>query len=176
MQLLLLLSIANAEPERFGDQGVVALGGDLGTRVAPLESYWFTNVSPTVVVFVVRGLGIGADLDTALYLQLGETSYAEASLGIGPTLGYDVRLGRRASFFPQLRPAIGGSLAVVGGESLPANRWLKLGLRAPFLFHFDNYYLGIGPFGRVVVSSRSGEEGFSQSLSVGLGSTVGGWF
>lgn len=67
-----------------GSAGFMSLSGDLYEDADEEGSTQFW-VSPSVLYFIMPGLGVGADLNFSKYSQ---GDYSETEMGIGPTVAY----------------------------------------------------------------------------------------
>ncbi len=179
LALLLLGGAASAE-ERFGSKGTISPAGSVGfSYVASGASndYYFASLDPTVMIFLIDGLAVGGSLHLSYRSSPSGWGY-----GLGPSLGWNLWVGERASFFPQaVLSANWERFSGVTAHLITAQAF------APVLFHVvPHFFLGAGPFVLRELSVTSVAffvpSGAAIALSrplqtiVGLQSVIGGWF
>jgi hypothetical protein len=172
MVLLAAFSVQAEAERRFGDQGeVVPSGGAAFTTGSGATSI---SLAPSLQYFVARGLAVGVGV------SFGHTSSSgngtSTVYGGEVSLGYDLPLATRLSFFP--RAFFGGTHAdfstppgvtVIGAGSSGA---IDFGVFAPVLFHpVEHFFLGFGP--ELATFGASSDPFRSQSFA--LVTTIGGW-
>jgi hypothetical protein len=171
-------------PERFGEAGQLAISGStvleathststtVGGQSDPTSNLFF--VSAGAQVFVVRGLSVGARLSFDHLATPGSPDWS--SLYLGPTLGYDVRLGDHFSFWPTAYVSYGEFWDGAGGSG----RQFDVGAYAPLLWHPGGHvFAGFGPtFATMLSSTFSDAQGTSDlplPTTFGVEFTLGGW-
>jgi hypothetical protein len=188
-------------PTHFGDEGGIVLSGamsaslgHLGYDSSPNTSTSF-NVEPAFDYFSDRDFSEGA----SVFFRYSDNNFAggqsNSNMAYGGTfqLGLNLRLGERVSLwlksgvgFWQSRTTYnyqyGGTITVnatpvmLGPSTEVTENALFVEIQAPFLFHLArHFFVGIGPAGYVdLINTTNGASNKRRSL--GLSSTVGGWF
>ena len=137
------------------------------------------SLAPAVDYFVADNVSLGLQV----MVGVASTSPAQGSgssttlYGVAPQIGYNLRLGDRASLWPKVFFAFAGSSG--NGDSASSG---TLGVFAPFLFHVaPHFYLGIGPDVSTQLFVNQSTGGMSGSnpnklTTVGAMATFGGAF
>lgn len=195
--------VAPSAPEplapRFGSPGEVLLtsGLEIGFRWTSFDespaTFRSAVFSPGIDVFVVRDLSVGLDVDLRVSENTGyaadgslnETKFT--SVGAGPRVGFNVRLGPLLSFYPRLtfgyrsihrndhaaedRP---GPVQPPDTSSTSGAAWLAL--FTPLLFHpAPHFFLGLGPsFYREV--GKTGATAIGEGTTVAAQTVIGVWW
>jgi hypothetical protein len=110
----------------------------------PFTSNGGTSIAlqPALEYFVVQGLSLGGALVFA-HDDPGGGDPSTTSIGVEPTIGYDLSLGDTWSFWPHATVSIISTSSSQGGHSSTAS---ALSLFAPFLVHpAEHFFFGIGP-------------------------------
>ena len=181
----------------FGARGQWAVDG---TTDMFLSQRWYESgakffaaeVSPSISYFVTRNFAIGASVFFAYQDSQGfqadgaVTDYQQTKLSAGPTLAYNVPLGRRASWLVRGSASFGSvwassSTVLPGASLIPAQSASQLdasaSVYAPLLFHaVQHFFFGLGPYlSHDFAKTNAGLELGGQSTTVGLGFLVGGY-
>ena len=136
------------------------------------------TVAPSVDIFFAPNLAIGG---TFKIQHVSVESMKTTSVRVVPTVGYNVLLSRRVTWFPKLGPAFGYEKTTGGLES---TSWrLGIDVAAPLLFHpTPNFFVGFGPrFSRDLISkvqnpSTKKDMDSAIATSFDLSLIVGGYF
>jgi len=188
-------------PTHFGDEGEIVLSGalsaslgHLGYDTSPNTSTSF-NVEPAFDYFSDRDFSEGA----SAFFRYSDNSFGAGqsywNMAYGGTvqLGLNLRLSERVSLWLKSGVGIwqsrttynypsGGSVTinatpiVLGPSTEVTENALFVEVQAPFLFHLArHFFAGIGPAGYLdLINTTNGVSNKRRSL--GLSSTVGGWF
>jgi hypothetical protein len=175
--------------QTFGQAGQLVLSG--GTQLS-VEHMSFSTpsgsqsqgsttsavVAPSVDVFVVRGLSVGARIayEHSELSQIPSGSVAINSLSVGPRVGYNVTISDRLSFWPSASLSFGDSWFGSGSSS----EGVALGGDAPLLLHVaPHFFVGLGPNVLSYVTSKtSTQQGTTDAprlTEFGAALTMGGW-
>jgi hypothetical protein len=188
----------------FGAAGSAAFGIQLSGHV----QFWSgsdasrvgARLAPSFQYFVTRNLALGFEITLSYEVDRGygaDSSLVQVRsslLSAAPSFGWNVPLGERWSFFPDValglhhseqheRLLSGRSLSVVGSETGAASivrtgPWFSM--YAPLLFQVaPHFVLGFGPsvyhdFARAVSATRLGAERTSLGASLMVGGFWGG--
>lgn len=148
--------------EKFGVKGQVAVYGDFGlglgfTSVTQPKSLGGASastsvitVAPSIDVFFAKNLAIGGMFKVQ---HTSIESSKNTELRLTPTVGYNLLLSRRVTWFPKLGPAFGYQKG--SGGMVESTSWrLAVDVAAPLLFHPTlNFFVGFGPhFSRDLIS------------------------
>jgi hypothetical protein len=167
----------------FGGQGQVVL--DASTRA----SFQYANIEPPgggdgqssteialqpgLLYFVAPNVAVGGNLSFQTTDRGGRTT---TLLGLGPVVGFNVPLGPRVSWLPQLGVAYQHQSLTVGAQE-GDGYVIAIGASAPFLFHLvPHFFIGGGPSVSYTVVSRFEGEDAGKVTFFGLQVTIGGWF
>ena len=180
-------SIALAQDAgHFGDQGQLAISTDAnlgltGSAYTNQPGSTFTLLlQPGADYFVIPNLSIGGLL---LYEHLGSseggTTSSSDSFGIGPRVGYNVRLSDSFSLWPRASFTFVTTSNSQGNQSF-SNNTTEVGLFVPVLFHpAQHFFLGVGPILSVELSDSNSQNGISvdggKATTYGIAFTLGGW-
>jgi hypothetical protein len=160
----------------FGNQGQVAIAGDFEIGFAHNTE---TEVSalafrPALDYFIAPQLSVGGQL---IFEYVNRDPSSDSTIGIGPRVGYNIPVGAMFSFYPRLGFGITHvteSTTVGNITTSSSDTFLSLSLYAPFLFHpVPHFFIGLGPF---MEGNIAGGEAPQRNLTIGLASTVGGYF
>lgn len=169
---------ADYDGSSFGDQGVIVPSGVVGFDFTSTNIGGDTNsvitfqISPRLMYFLSDDFAIGGDLSIYI-LKAGDADVA-SSFGIGPRAGFNLRINDSLSWFPNV-----GLQIVTGGGTTR----LPMDIEAPFLIHFGNFFVGVGPalafdiWGKVNYEAPlGGEDSVGYRLIVfRLTTSLGGW-
>lgn len=186
----LLPVVARAQAQDFGNRGQLAISGDTnlsltGTSLSDNGGSSFTFViQPSADYFVIDNLSLGGFVSYEhLSTSNGGNTANTDTFGVGPRIGYDIRIGNSFSFWPKALVEYAESSTSSGGVSNGGDGW-TIGIFAPFLFHpVQHFFLGLGPILTTQVSSNASHSQNGQSTSIsapqattyGLAFTLGGW-
>jgi hypothetical protein len=167
-------NLATLGSASFGAPGQVSIGSDFNLSFLHHSGVTELSLQPAAVYFIAPQLAVGGDVLLS-YNGTDEDSFTH--VGFGPRVGYNIPLGALLSFFPQggLRydHAIHSATSQGVTRHSSAN-YLTLLIYAPFLFHpVSHFFIGLGP---VLTVDLVGGNADSRETTVGLQSTVGGWF
>jgi hypothetical protein len=193
---LLLASSARAEA-RFGDKGVVSPYGSVSFSYSATKLRYadgsadsldqtVLRFSPGAFYFVADGLALGVGL-SAGYNSASTTSPVIAAshgndVGLAPVAGFNLWLSERASLFPQVGLSFDSAFISWGNGGDSSRRTsLDFTLAVPILLHpAPHFFIGLGPgLTSTLFSTASGQSPFNtadKTTTVGLFSTLGGWF
>ena len=175
---------------RFGDAGTLAPNGGVQldrNTVSPADGDSETTtavvVAPHLQYFVVDNLAIGAGL-TLTRVNGADGDYTSTAYGIAPSIAYNINLADNVSLLPTATLAYmaGSSNMTVGETEMDSSgSTISIGLAAPFLLHFNNFFIGAGPYFQTSLNSKLTVDGVDsddapKATSMGLTSLVGGWF
>jgi hypothetical protein len=158
----------------FGSRGQIAISSEAGA------TYTHTSVSgvsgattslvlrPGVDYFVIDRLSIGAFVGIDRKTTPAEST---TTWGIGPRVGYDIAFSDHFSIWPRIGFSYNSiSLKVDEPVSVSnSNHAIALNLFAPFLFHTNHYFAGVGP---ALDTDLSGD---AKMTTWGIQVTLGGW-
>ncbi len=179
-------SVASAQ-SKFGNAGAWSPFGVVGasfTKVSPPsgsddDSTTTKGITlmPGVFYFVADNLAVGGQI-TLDYQSLDE-DLSTTSYGLAPMVGYNIPMADNVSLFPSAYLSYQKSTLSAGDTDLGQST-LTLGVRAPVLYHVNNFFLGIGPaFSTDLVSKMSLDdksEDNTKTTTIGVASTLGGSF
>lgn len=188
-----------AQAPAFGARGQWLVSGDTDISISQrwYESgaqFFDAEVSPSVSYFVAHDFAVGVvlyfgDHDSQGFQADGTmTELQSTTVGAGPTLEYNISLGRRASLLLRgwgrvggiwgssrtLTPGYTGGVAPTQSTSQTD---LAAGLFAPLLFHpVQHFLLGFGPYvNHDFAKANAGLDLGGQATNVGIGFIVGGY-
>ncbi len=165
----------------FGNQGQLAISSEAGATVSHTSVSGVDGASTSVVLrpgvdyFLVKRLSLGAFLGVDHQVTRGGSA---TTFGIGPRVGYDIAFSDRFSIWPRLGFSFNHTNATLdaqhfGGLQTPSssssNSAIALNLFAPFLFHTNHYFVGVGP---ALDTDLSGD---AKTTTIALRVTLGGW-
>lgn len=165
----------------FGARGEIAISSEAGA------TYTHTSVSggsgsttslvlrPGVDYFLINRLSIGAfvGIDRKTTPFDSTTTWA-----IGPRVGYDVAFSDHFSIWPRigfsynsisLKTDAQNLNGIPTASSSESNHAIALNIFAPFLFHTNHYFAGVGP---ALDTDLSGDH---KMTTWGIEVTLGGW-
>jgi hypothetical protein len=178
---------ARADEARFGSKGQLVPLGSLSASYSdvstPGTSASVTSLSlgPTLLYFLGDDVafGISATLGRQTVSQ-GNTSSTVATYAFAPTVGYNLRLTKTVSLFPQL--AIGfrrQEFRTDPAGDNPTLTTITLQVLVPLLFHpAPHFFLGFGPaFSYDLAASLSNAAGDApKTTTIGAQTVLGGYF
>ena len=188
----LVPATARAQAQAFGDQGQLAISADanLGFTGASYSdnggSAFTFLIQPSVDYFVIDNLSLGGFVayeHVSTSPGGGGNSTNTDVFGIGPRIGYNIRIGNSFSFWPRALIEYTTASTSAGGPSQSQNAW-EIGVFAPFLFHpVEHFFLGLGPILTTQLSNSVSRSQNGQSISTdlrkattyGIAFTLGGW-
>lgn len=165
--------------------GTASDNGGSGTEFA---------LSPAADYFVIDNLSVGGQIQFGVLSPAHGNSGSGTTLtlfGIGPRVGYDLKLTDTITFWPKL---FFGYQTLSGSNNSGSANSTEIGIFAPFLWHpAPHFFLGIGPnvwtqlsnnVTSVSTSSGTGVPTTTTSQTqaepkvtqLGLQATFGGWF
>jgi hypothetical protein len=188
------LAISADQPLVAGTLAAVspALNGilPLPTTITPLGIQVFSvsdnggsetafSLAPAVDYFVADNVSLGLQVLVGVVSNSPSQGNGTSTTlyGVAPQIGYNLRIGDRASLWPKVFFAFAGS----SGNGTSASEG-TLGVFAPFLFHLaPHFYAGIGPdvSTQLFVNESNGNlsgSNPSKITTVGAMATFGGWF
>ena len=165
----------------FGNKGQIAISSEAGATFTHTsysgdkDSSSSFVLRPGVDYFLIKQLSLGVFLGVESQSQSGlsTTTYA-----IGPRVGYDIAFSDRFSIWPRVGFSYNSTKFKIDGESmggidLPStsitNNALALNVFAPFLFHTNHSFAGIGP---ALDTDLSGD---AKATTFAVRVTLGGW-
>jgi hypothetical protein len=192
LALAMLVSTSGYAQQRFGDKGSVTPFGSVDfsySSVAPptgsSSSTTLFDLSPGIGYFLADALVVGGQFS----LSFGSTSTNGSStstsatrFGLAPFVGYNIWLSERVSLLPQFALVFTTGSADAGGAGGSISQTLLTArITGPVLFHLaPHFFLGFGPAISADVYSHASAGGFSgdasKTTSIGLTSSIGGWF
>jgi len=163
--------------ERFGERGTVSPSGSVSL------GFWGSGsngsgLAPGAMVFVADGLAVGG---SALLFYSSGSGLSYATFGIAPSVGLNLWVRDRLSFFPQVSLQATLRQFTSGGDV--TQRELATTVYLPLLLHVTpHFFIGLGPSASIPVASRTTGSSIS-GLTFGTGgnfvllnSVIGGWF
>lgn len=165
----------------FGTKSQIAISSEAGavfttTSVSGVDDSSTTFVlRPGVDYFLINRLSLGAFFGVQSQSQAGGSS---TTFGIGPRVGYDIPFSDRFSIWPRVGFSYNATTVKVdaqnvGGINIPgsstSNNAMALNVFAPFLFHTNHYFAGLGP---ALDTDLSGD---AKATTFALRVTLGGW-
>jgi len=150
------------------------------------------GILPQIDFFIIDNLSIGGGVQ--LITATSNSNKSDASItftttGIHVSIGYNLWANDLVSFYPKLSIGssvstlerdLGGMNGDMGGDNESSRTAATLSINAPFLFHFDNFFIGIGPQCRAELFAeteyRSETNDAATTTVLGIASTIGGWF
>jgi hypothetical protein len=194
----------DVETPSFARRGQIVVSGDssIGLSTSTFSGSSATSASaffaPSLAYFIARNVSVGLAVDASYFDSKGygaDGSLVETkttSLSVGPTVGLNVPLGERFSWYPQLTVGFEWTSAteqIVEGASLsvaasplgyPSTTELGPYVRfyAPFLLHAaDHFFFGFGPgFFRDFASVSGGPNVGGQRTEVFTDFVIGGYW
>jgi len=167
---------ADAEAERYGARGTIQPGGTADFQwvaSAPLEgdstSELQLNLRPSLLLFMIDDFALGGSILVGWVRP--EEGDPRLSYGIAPQVAYNVVLGQTTTLLPSLS-------IVYSSHDLGLSENLdRLSLEAftPILFHFDQFFIGLGPDFAFDLSAKFGDEDQNKETRAGIRAMVGGW-
>ncbi len=165
----------------FGNQGQVAISSEAGATFSHTSVSGSNAASTSLVLrpgvdyFLIKRLSLGAFV--GVEHQATEIT-SNTTFGIGPRVGYDIAFSDRFSIWPRIGFSYNSTTVKVdsqniGGVQTPSAKdsssALALNLYAPFLFHTNHYFAGVGP---ALDTDLTGD---SKVTTVALRVILGGW-
>jgi hypothetical protein len=165
----------------FGTKSQIAISSEAGavfsTRsISGVDDSTTTFVlRPGVDYFIINRLSLGAFVGVESQSQAGGSS---TTFGIGPRVGYDIPFSDRFSIWPKVGFSYNSTTVKVDAESVAGidvpsasttNNAMALNVFAPFLFHTNHYFAGIGP---ALDTDLSGD---AKATTFAVRVTLGGW-
>lgn len=159
--------------ESFGRRGRVLFTGSVSLEHLSSDAVARTaittlEVSPGLAVFLGQNVAVGGRIQLAT--SGGGTDFF--SLGLLPSVGYNLDLSAGVSWLPQLQ----GGFSVRRDAGVTETAW-SLGAYAPIIVRpKGNLFVGVGPdlLGDLGVSASNGDA--IRRLRVGIRAMLGGWF
>ncbi len=163
----------------FGNRGQLAISSEAGATFSH-KSFSGSDASSTSLVlrpgvdyFLIKRLSLGVFLGVEHQgTQLGSST----TFGIGPRLGYDIAFSDRFSIWPRIGFSFNSTTvkedaqnALQKPSTSTSNSAVALNLFAPFLFHTNHYFVGLGP---ALDTDLSGDH---KATTVAINVTLGGW-
>jgi hypothetical protein len=160
--------------DRFGTRGQVAIGGDFTVRADNVNVEDYPGqvtfyIAPAADFFVVQHFSIGGRVS---YEIMGGSVSGYGAVGLAPRVGYAVSLSDQWSLYPRLSLGYEHIFGAYGADVA------RLEAFVPVLVHpVDHFFLGLGPFAsRTLVSENNANGTATMSTTLGLQSSVGGYF
>jgi len=190
-----------AAPRRFADRGQLAISNDVDLSFLAQSvsdqggSQWTLSIAPGADYFVLRGLSVGGQVSftrtwTKTYytnLYPPTTTFAmtatDDSYGIGPRVGYAIRIEDAVSLWPRLALLYGQTVASTtpaGARGTTQGSTFDVQLFAPIVWTpAGHFFLGLGPFVQTDVTASSSVNGQSvpadKTTTLGVKLDLGGW-
>jgi hypothetical protein len=155
----------------FGNKGQIAIAGDFSVSFLHANHVSTLVLAPAIDYFIAPQLSLGGQVSFE-YSNFDPGS--SSSFGLAPRVGYNIPLAPMFSLYPRAGFSFRhASFSPGGGTSRDANL-LGLFVFAPFLFHpVPHFFIGFGPS---LSGDIAGGNDADHFLSIGLESTVGGYF
>lgn len=165
----------------FGTQGQIAISSEAGatfshTSVSGVDGSTTSLVlRPGVDYFLINRLSLG------VFLGVDHQATAASStttFGVGPRVGYDIAFSDHFSVWPKVGFSYNSTklkidAQTIGGiqtdSSSETNSAIALNLFAPFLFHTNHFFAGVGP---ALDTDLSGD---AKVTTYAIRVTLGGW-
>jgi hypothetical protein len=165
------------DDERFGARGRVLVTGSLAVQVVSTDAAGSSaattfELSPGVQLFVARNVAAGVNLQ----LSVAGGGPTFTSVGLQPSLGYNVDLSAGISWLPQVTLGFARTATTVFASSTSVNRW-SLGGFAPLIVRpKGNLFLGVGPALTTDFAATSSSGDAARQTIFSFRSLLGGWF
>lgn len=159
----------------FGNRGQVAISSEAGATFSHTTVSGFDGSTTSLVLrpgvdyFLIKRLSLGAFVGVDHQVTPGGST---TTFGVGPRLGYDIAFSDHFSVWPRLGFSFNKTSTKIDlptASSSISNSAVALNLFAPFLFHTNHYFAGVGP---ALDTDLSGDP---KTTTVALRVTLGGW-
>jgi hypothetical protein len=165
----------------FGNKGQIAISSEAGATFSHTsfsgdkDSSTSFVLRPGVDYFLIKQLSLGVFLGVESQSQ-GDLSTTIFS--VGPRVGYDIAFSDRFSIWPRVGFSYNSTKFKVDPPSTDgidppstsiSNNALALNVFAPFLFHTNHYFAGVGP---ALDADLSGD---IKATTFAVRVTLGGW-
>jgi hypothetical protein len=165
----------------FGNKGQIAISSEAGatfthTKVSGADDSTTSFVlRPGIDYFLIKQLSLGVFLGVESLSQAGGST---TTFAVGPRVGYSIAFSDRFSIWPRVGFSYNSTKLKIDEQSAPGisvpgssttNNALALNLFAPFLFHTNHYFAGVGP---ALDTDLSGD---AKATTFAVRVTLGGW-
>jgi hypothetical protein len=165
----------------FGNKGQIAISSEAGATFSHTS---FSGDNDSTTSFVLRpGIDYFLIKQLSLGVFLGVESQSQGDLSttifsVGPRVGYDIAFSDRFSIWPRVGFSYNSTKfktdeTSVDGLTVPgtsiSNNALALNVFAPFLFHTNHFFAGVGP---ALDTDLTGD---AKSTTFAVRVTLGGW-
>ena len=161
----------------FGNKGQIAISSEAGATFSHTS---FSGDKESTTSFVLRpGIDYFLIKQLSLGVFLGVESQSQGPLSttifsVGPRVGYDIAFSDRFSIWPRVGFSYNSTKFKVDAQdgqpsSSISNNALALNLFAPFLFHTNHFFAGVGP---ALDTDLSGD---LKATTFAVRVTLGGW-
>ena len=161
----------------FGNKGQIAISSEAGATFThttvkgsddPTTSF---VLRPGIDYFLIKQLSLGVFLGVDSQSQAGLST---TTFAVGPRVGYDIAFSDRFSIWPRAGLSYNSTkFKVDAQDGLPSssisNNALAVNLFAPFLFHTNHFFAGVGP---ALDTDLSGD---FKATTFAVRVTLGGW-
>jgi hypothetical protein len=177
---LVIATASAAHADALGQKGQVAIAGDFQVSIVSEstdadndESDLDIVVAPALDFFLAPNLSLGGQV---IFARQDQGELEIQTLGAGARVGYVIGLGK-ISIWPRAGLTFTRS-DIEFGDADGTGSALTLNLFAPVLYHpVDHFFLGIGAkLDYDVYADDDGDGDAAKQTSIGLVSTVGGYF
>jgi hypothetical protein len=160
---------------RFGDQGTLAFGGDLGIGGEQgLDHGYDTRVEleldPSIDVFVARRMSLG--VGSVLAYSFARSSASASLVAVSPRVGYAVPLGRDFALWPRVSFDVVFATDAEGAHHRILSTTLFVPIDGFLLPHFA---VGIGPALTQQLVNTSGSATVPTTTTAQLLVELAGW-
>jgi len=165
----------------FGSRGQIAISSEAGATYTHTSVSGVSGATTSLVLrpgldyFVIDRLSIGAFVGIDRKTTPAEST---TTWGIGPRVGYDIAFSDHFSIWPRigfsynsisLKSDAQNVAGIQASSSSDSNHAIALNIFAPFLFHTNHYFAGVGP---ALDTDLSGD---AKMTTWGIQVTLGGW-
>jgi hypothetical protein len=165
----------------FGNKGQIAISSEAGATFSHTtvkgsdDSTTSFVLRPGVDYFLIKQLSLGVFLGVDSQSQAGLST---TTFAVGPRVGYDIAFSDRFSIWPRVGFSYNSTKfktdeESVGGITVPStstsNNAVALNVFAPFLFHTNHFFAGVGP---ALDTDLSGD---LKATTFAVRVTLGGW-
>jgi hypothetical protein len=165
----------------FGERGQVILDANVHGKIERVNATFQSQsrsatrieLAPSAMFFIAPNFALGGTLSYAFEKQEGAT---RSAFGIGPSLGYNVALSDKASFFPNAGLLFVNSAQTIEGTPSVTGHQLVAALNFPVLLHLvPHFFVGVGPYVGWVLESKVEGQDAPKATLYGIALFIGGW-
>lgn len=161
----------------FGNKGQIAISSEAGATFTHTtvkgsdDSTTSFVLRPGIDYFLIKQLSLGVFLGVDSQSQAGLST---TTFAVGPRVGYDIAFSDRFSIWPRVGFSYNSTKFKVDAQdgqpsSSISNNALALNVFAPFLFHTNHFFAGVGP---ALDTDLSGD---LKATTFAVRVTLGGW-